>query len=59
MKIDITPVDLALVLTRLADYCTLLQGTEYWTKETEERIKNEVQQTKELASRLQAQRIIY
>ena len=58
MKIDITPVDLALVITRLADYCTLLEGIEYWTDETKERIKDEVQRTKELASRLQAQRII-
>lgn len=58
MKIDITPADLEAVLERLAEYCRLLQGIEYWTDETEQRIKDEVQRTKELASRLQAQRII-
>jgi hypothetical protein len=56
MKIDITPVDLALVITRLADYCTLLELT---SKPNEDLVKDYVQEIKELASRLQAQRIIY
>ena len=61
MKIDITPADLEAVMERLAEYCRLLQvvQAEYgFTEESERETQEEVARTKELASRLQSQRII-
>ena len=61
MKIDITPADLALVLARLADYCHLkevVQAEYGFTDESERATQDDIKQVQELASRLQAQRII-
>jgi hypothetical protein len=62
MKIDITPVDLQVVLSRLRDYCELLEamkpGPNFPEDEWNKVVQDDIKQVQELASRLQAQRII-
>lgn len=61
MKIDITPNDLALTITLLMNHCHLMEvvEAEYGsTKEGRRETQEQITKIRELASRLQAHRII-
>lgn len=61
MKIDITPKDLEQVIADLMHYCHLMEVVEAeygFTEETKRETETKVAEVKELASRLQANRII-